>query len=343
MTLGAFLHEIGHSLGCPHEENGVMLRDYVTMDRKFLSREMYSIRTGKSQWGPVLTKDEPGWNRLDIIRFLYHPAFTLSPDFNDQNFKPARFLDNQGMKLPANVDAGPNFISLDQDTLDVQSETGIYMVECHVGEWSRLHYEYLPTFYNGIGPQKSIRLNYTIIQNQLAPQWRNKPVKLEVLTMGFGQGSVDDLKKYLVEHSSSVQISGNRLAKKSNLYGSNGGRSVSAIFPAGKTIRQIRVSHGMALDGFDVTFSDNSAVRFGNSKNHYSDFFMDQDETLIGVAIHSGAWVDGIQFITNKKISPLFGGNGGSLHRFMIPNGTSLLGFYGTMGSWCNQIGVLYG
>lgn len=343
VTLGAFLHEIGHSLGCPHEENGVMLRDYVTMDRKFVSREMYCIRTGRGQWGPVRTADEPGWNRLDAVRFLFHPAFSLSRDFGDLDFKPRLCLANQGMKVGSGVDAGPNFVAVDRDTLDVQSETGIYLVECHVGEWSRLHYEYLPKFYNGIGPQKSIRLNFSLIQKQLAPQWRNKPLHLEVLTLGFGQASVDNLGQFLVDHSSAVKISGNRLAKKGTLYGLNGGNPVSAVFPAGKAIRQIRVSHGMALDGFDVFFSDNSAVRFGNSKSHYSDFFLDQDEILVGVAIHSGAWVDGIQFITSKKASPLYGGNGGSLHKFMIPNGASLLGLYGTMGSWCNQIGVLYG
>ncbi|VEU23336.1 DEKNAAC104731 [Brettanomyces naardenensis] len=343
VTLGAFMHEIGHSLGCPHQENGVMLRDYVTMDRKFLSKERYSIRTKRSEWSPVLTKDEPGWNRLDIIRFLYHPAFTLAQDFNDPSFKPPVVLANQGMKLPDGVDKGPNFIVINQDTLDVQSETGIYLVECHVGEWSRLHYEYIPTFYNGMGPQRSVRLNYSIMQQQLSPEWRGKPIKLEVLTMGFGQNSVDDLQGYLASHSQGIQLEGGRIGRKSDTFGLNGGRPVQALFPPGKQVAQIRVTHGMALDGFDIIFDDRFCARFGNAKSHYSDFYLGKGEQLIGIAVHSGAWVDGIQFITNKQTSPLYGGSGGSLHKFMVPSGTSILGFYGNMGDWCNKIGVIYG
>src|SRR5437763_608989 len=38
---GAHLHEVGHLLGCPHQESGVMLRDYVTFIRTFLVREPY--------------------------------------------------------------------------------------------------------------------------------------------------------------------------------------------------------------------------------------------------------------------------------------------------------------
>ncbi|CAF1483523.1 unnamed protein product [Adineta ricciae] len=33
--LGAVLHEIGHALGCPYEQNGVMMRDYIRLNRSF--------------------------------------------------------------------------------------------------------------------------------------------------------------------------------------------------------------------------------------------------------------------------------------------------------------------
>ncbi|QPG76167.1 hypothetical protein FOA43_003553 [Brettanomyces nanus] len=343
VTLGAFMHEIGHSLGCPHQENGVMLRDYVRMDRKFLSKERYCIRTKRSEWGPVFTKDEPGWNRLDILRFLYHPAFSLIQDFKDISFKPLPLLANQGMKTPANTDVGPNFIALDGDTLNVQSSTGIYLVECHIGEWSRLHYEYIPSFYNGMGPQKSIKLNYSIMEQQLAPKWRGKPIKLEVLTVGFGQRSIDNLGSYLASHSQGIQLADGRIGRKTDLFGNNGGSPVQAIFPPQRNITKIRITHGMALDGFEIYFDDKTFAKFGNSKSHYSDFPFGEGEQLIGVAIHSGAWVDGIQFITDRQASPLYGGNGGSLHKFFSPAGTSILGFYGSMGSWCNQIGIIYG
>lgn len=341
VSLGAFLHEIGHALGCPHQEHGVMLRDYTTMNRKFLTKEMKCIRTKRNEWGPVLSKDEPGWHRLDIMRFLFHPAFSLPGDFQDTTFKPMFSLNNQGMKLPSEISAEPTFTAIDEDTLDIMCETGIYLVECHVGEWSRLSYEYLPQVLNGPGPQKYIRLKHSIVQQQLASQFKNQPVHLEVLCMGFGQRSIDDMKKYLIENSKTFKLSNNRNAKKSDLYGLSKSNPVECIFP-NKKIVSFRVSHGMALDGIETFFEDGSHVTFGNAKSHYSEFKLDRDEFLIGVAFRSGGWVDSVQFMTNKRVSNNFGGNGGSIHKILLPKGSELVGFYGSLGSWIDQAGIFY-
>lgn len=342
VSLGAFMHEIGHSLGCPHQENGVMLRDYVTMDRKFLTTEENCIRTKRGKWGPVLTKDEPGWNRLDVIRFLYHPAFALPSDFEDTNFRPQFTLINQGMKLPDGLTGEPTFVAYDSDTLDILSDTGIYLIECHVGEWSRLHYEYIPKFYQGSDPQRYIRLKYSLIQQQLAKEYKGKPVHLEVLTMGFGQRSIGNLLDYLKEHSKTIKLSNNKSAKMSDKYGLRESKPIEAIFPD-KTIAFFRISHGSALDGIETFFTDGSKTTFGNPKPHYSEFKLDPDEFVISVAFRSGAWVDSVQFTTNKRVSENYGGNGGSLHKVFLPQGAKLLGFYGSLGNWIDQIGIYYG
>jgi hypothetical protein len=342
VSLGAFMHEIGHSLGCPHQEHGVMLRDYVTMNRKFLTTERSCVRTKRAQWGPVLTSDEPGWHRLDIMRFLFHPAFAIPGDFQDLTFRPQFLLQNQGMKLPNGMTAEPTFTVVDADTIDLISDTGIYLIECHVGEWSRLHYEYLPQSYQGPGPQKHIRLKYSLVQSQLAPEWRGKPVHLEVLSMGFGQRSIDDFSKYLAENSKTYNVAGKN-ARKSDLYGNSQSNRVDCPFPTGKKISFFRVSHGMALDGIEIYFTDGSKSTFGNAKPHYTDFRLSDDEFLIGLAFRSGGWVDSVQFMTNKRTSENFGGNGGSLHKIMLPQGTQLLGFYGSVGSWVDQVGIYYG
>lgn len=343
VSLGAFMHEIGHSLGCPHQENGVMLRDYTWMNRKFLTKEKNCVRTRRAEWGPVLSKDEPGWNRLDVIRFLYHPAFMLPTDLEDDTFKPDYILENQGMKLPGSLTSEPTFIAVDNDTLDIISDTGIYLIEGHVGEWSRVHYEYLPRLYGGHGPQKYVRLQYSLIQQQMKNEFRNKAVKLEVLCMGFGQRSIDDLRKYLEEHSKTITLSNNRSAKKSDVYGLRTSNYQECVFPANKKIKFFRISHGMALDGIETFFEDGSKVNFGNLKSHYSDFKLDKDEYLTGISFRAGAWVDSVQFITNKRTSPNFGGNGGGLHRVPLLPRQNLLGFYGQFGDWCDQIGIFYG
>lgn len=74
--LGAHLHEVGHLFGCPHQENGIMLRDYVVFNRTFVAREAYSTRS-KSKGGLCVQSDECGWHRLDILRFRAHPSFRL--------------------------------------------------------------------------------------------------------------------------------------------------------------------------------------------------------------------------------------------------------------------------
>src|SRR5277367_2144239 len=77
--IGAHLHETGHLFGCPHQESGVMLRDYVTLSRSFVTREPFSTRTN-AKGGLVLQKDECTWHRLDCLRFRSHPCFRLPGD-----------------------------------------------------------------------------------------------------------------------------------------------------------------------------------------------------------------------------------------------------------------------
>ncbi|KAF8542679.1 hypothetical protein BDD12DRAFT_774744 [Trichophaea hybrida] len=63
--IGAFLHECGHLFGCPHQQSGVMRRDYTRLHCSF----------------SILSPGETcHWHRLDTLRFLRHPAFSLPSD-----------------------------------------------------------------------------------------------------------------------------------------------------------------------------------------------------------------------------------------------------------------------
>jgi hypothetical protein len=78
--IGAHLHEVGHLFGCPHQETGVMLRDYVRLNRTFLVREPYSTRTKSQGLRVCRPEDECAWHRLDVLRFRHHPCFRLPSD-----------------------------------------------------------------------------------------------------------------------------------------------------------------------------------------------------------------------------------------------------------------------
>lgn len=346
VTLGAFLHEIGHSLGCPHQEHGVMLRDYITMDRKFLTKEKYCIRTNKGEWSPVLMKDEPGWHRLDELRFLYHPAFALQTDYQDNLFRPMSIRQNQGMRCEG-ADNSPVFYTIDSDTLQVRCETGIYLVECHVGEWSRVHYEYLPQVHGGPGPQKTVTLKYSVLQQQLADNFKNKPVKVEVLTVGFGNRNVGNLGEYLMNNSKGVTLRTQKgetvSAKKGDMFGSDGKRKIDCILE-NQQIQFIRTTSAMALDGIEIHYDNGSVSNFGNTKNHYKDFYLQPGEFIVGIVVRSGLWVDGIQYVLNSgRVSDFYGKqDGGSKHSYSVPNGSRVVGFHGGMADWIYGVGIYY-
>ena len=78
--IGAHLHEVGHLFGCPHQESGVMLRDYVRLNRTFLVKEPYSTRTKSQGLKICRQEDECGWHRLDALIFRHHPCFRLPSD-----------------------------------------------------------------------------------------------------------------------------------------------------------------------------------------------------------------------------------------------------------------------
>lgn len=72
-------------------------------------------------------------------------------------------------------------------------------------------------------------------------------------------------------------------------------------------------------------------------------FSLDPDEYLIGVAGRYGDHIDSIQFFTNKRNSPVFGGSGGSVtFGYTAPAGHMIVAFTGQAGDSLDAIGVMY-
>lgn len=247
--IGAHLHETGHLFGCPHQESGVMLRDYVVLNRTFVAREAYCTRT-KSKGGLALQGDECGWHRLDCMRFRAHPAFRLPSD---------------GAVNPDNsVQAYP----VENGNVLVMAATGIYFVEvfaegddvCHT--WIEYPIDQGP-------PPRQVTLTEQELRNRLPENKRKSRIKISVWSLGGGSLEIDDFKKFLSKDSFK-KLSNGKSSYRSRKLGSSkmeGSQSTEAIFTSSvrqdRILSRVIVYHGLAVDGMEFVYDDDSTQLFG--------------------------------------------------------------------------------
>ncbi|ODV63453.1 putative metalloendopeptidase ASCRUDRAFT_40751 [Ascoidea rubescens DSM 1968] len=339
VTLGAFLHEIGHLLGCPHQPSGVMLRDYVTFNRSFMTIEQYSTRTKSNGLFPILPKDECDWHRLDLLRFLYHPSFKLPNDW----------IDNSVPNYPDIYPQKTVLYPLNDGNIVCKSSTGIYLVELHTDDKCRAHLEYLPkNLKNGVGPQNEILLNYYGLENLLPQDQKGKKLSLEILSIG-SQYKIDDFLK-LSNESSKSRITGhfglnrgNLVAFKSSYLGSKDNQERPFITFNPREVICVRVYHGGALDG--VEFMTRYGSNFvGNKTKNYTDFPLNKNESISSFKLKCGSWVDAIQIITSTgRQSEMLGNkNGGGLGELSPPEGFEIIGLSARVSSWIDGLACIY-
>lgn len=341
ITLGAFMHEIGHLLGCPHQENGVMLRDYTVLNRSFLTKEAYSVRT--NSYGakpPILPREECTWHRLDLLRFLYHPSFTLPQDYYDPSFmRPGRIGNFAAAK--------PTVYPLGHESCSIDCETGIYCIEVYCGDFAKAHIEYLPKSLGGEGPQKQIVLSLNdlrtrIPSNELGNHGDNFTVK--ILPVNASEIEINEFPSVVRAEPIAMDRYGfprGTSGIKSPVLGdSNRGSDVGIIPFDSSQVSAIRVYHGAALDGIRVymksgpSATDSStpggsgrppvpprtymnkltnafkstsikdsrgkSVLFGNETGNYSDVVIPNGDSLAGFNVRCGAWIDAVQVLTTK-------------------------------------------
>ncbi|SCU91019.1 LAMI_0E04434g1_1 [Lachancea mirantina] len=377
VTLGAFMHEIGHLLGSPHRENGVMLRDYVTLNRSFLTREAFSVRTNSTgAKPPILPREECTWNRIDLLKFLYHASFTTPQDFYDPSFMRPGRLNNPNT-------ASPILLPLPNECICLKSETGIFCIELVCDDLARAHIEYLPQSLGGTGPQKEIILSLDELRSRLPPdfaKFRNS-FKLRAIAVNSGEEEWSDLPLLLANSFIDMSPYGlpNISGVKTSLYGDpNRGRDVGVIPFDGRKVGAVRVYFGAALDGIRVymsrnekstpsvpprtymgkitealqsvridhpTNANNTSSLFGNETNNFADVVFEPGEYLAGFNVRSGAWIDAVQVISSTgRLSQYFGNaNGGGKHQLLPPHNQQILGLYGRLGQWVDGIGLVYG
>ena len=258
--IGAHLHEVGHLLGCPHQSRGIMLRDYVTLNRTFVTKEPYSTRTKQPGLQPCLPEHEPSWHRLDAVRFRSHPCFRLVTD------------------SPVHPDDSIEVWPIDQGRLLVTAKSGISFIELRA-EGQELCETWIEYSEREEGLPKQVTLLESDIRNRLAPELKQKKVSLEIFSHGQGKYVVEDISHTLIK----VKMPKGQTAFLGPKYGYSrleGSQPQEMLLDGAidqtKLLMSIKVYHGMALDGLEFFYEDKSSQLFGkrvDKKSGTSDFY----------------------------------------------------------------------
>lgn len=265
--IGAHLHEVGHLFGCPHQESGIMLRDYVSLNRSFITREAYSTRTG-NKGGLVLQNDECNWHKLDCLRFRIHPCFKLPND-------PVVHRD-------ASVNVWPV-----ENGVFLWAPSGVAYAEIFVegDEGCKAWIEFGDG--NGRGNiQKQYFLTEQEIRDRLPEPLRKKNVRLSVKSFGNGNADASEIS---ASKGSTVKIGGggvlsgmsNKLGYKGNKFGLSqmeGSEKSEIIFDSllqhHKVMTSVVVYHGAFLDGIEFEYEDATSQLIGKKNGTGSRFHL---------------------------------------------------------------------
>ncbi|CAM1503686.1 Fc.00g012770.m01.CDS01 [Cosmosporella sp. VM-42] len=331
--IGGHLHEVGHLFGCPHQESGIMLRDYVVLNRTFVVREAYCTRN-KSKGGLVLQEEECDWHRLDCLRFRAHPSFRLPND------------------PPMNPDMSVQAFPIEGCSALAVAASGISFVEIY-GQGDDLCKAWIEYASEQGPPLRQVTLNEQDLRARLPEHLKKGRVKVSIKSHGGGSLDIDDFGKFTSKENS-VKLPHGKTAFQSGKLGNSqmaGSEPYECVFASAvkqdRVMSRVVVYHGNAVDGLEFVYDDGSTQLFGKKggKEGGDSFDLDvrRGECISGFAVRSGFWIDGIQIITSLgRMSPMFGNaHGGSAHTLIPPRGFTICGVSGSCGPWLDGFSIL--
>ena len=205
--IGAHLRETGRLLGCCSRDSGLMGPDYVNFNRTFTTWEPYSVRTS-TPGRRCLMEDECGWDRLDVLRFRFHPLFRLPSD--------AQVPDDS-------IEVWP----VEKDKILVTSGSGVAFVEIFVdgNTWCAGSIEYVNADAGNCAIPRQVTLTAEGIRHQLpAERKKTNRIKLVIYSGKLRYHVVEDLGQLKTKRST-VRISKHQTAYR--------GRPVGSMQPEG--------------------------------------------------------------------------------------------------------------
>lgn len=297
---------------------GVMSRGYNNLNRTYVAKE-----PGHNGCIPPKSEDGSHWHRLDIMRLRFHPGFRLLKDGKCQMDKTA-----------------PSFVPLEGGDVLVNAPAGISLVEMNVRGGYRTHLEFIDE------PPKTLKLSLKDICNHCKCD-SSQDISIEVTCINQEGKSIENLNEFMGSHE--VRLPGVQgKVIRSDVLGQEpeGATKYKSIFlkeNRSKQARRITIHHGSFLDGFIIHWTDGTRDCIGKTGGGRSDFDVMPGEKIQAIIVRSGAWIDGLQFkLSSDRVSPWYGGMGGSPRLVSAPDGYEMIGFYGAAADWMTQIGIYY-
>lgn len=284
--IGAHLHEVGHLFGCPHQESGVMLRDYVTLNRTFMVKEAFSTRTQTQGLRVCRSEDECNWHRLDVLRFRFHPCFRTPADFS-----------------PPNLHSSIQYYALENGKVMFSSPSGISFVEIYPMDGEELCKSWIdyvnPEARNGGLPNR-ITLSVNALKEKIPENRRKCKIKLQIFSGGSGNLTVDDFGE-LLSKSYLVPLP----ARRSTVRRDEGFKinTLNRLTDLPQSLETRQGFKGQKLGQSQLDGSRPEQIILDSTNL--------QTKLLTSVKIYSGYALDGVEFCYEDGHSQLFGKRGG--------------------------------
>jgi hypothetical protein len=305
MGIGAHLHETGHLFGCPQQEDGIMLRDYIRFNRSFTVREPYSTRVKAPGLRLCLPPDECRWHRLDTLRFRFHPCFRLATD-----------------PLP-NPDTSVQVWPVDNGRIMITAASGVAFIELFAegDDACGAFIEYVNGDVGNSAIPRQVTVTESELRHELPEKKRNKKLRLEIYSGSLSSHTVPDVSLLKAKHST-VKLPNGQSGYKGNRLGSpvaEGSAEEQLIlecaFLQTKLLTSIKVYHGSAVEGLEFCYEDSTSQLFGKKDaSEKNEFVLGKDMPAINfitlsiianqlLSVRYSSWRNPTRFLRESRSS----------------------------------------